>query len=37
MSISVDKFDVFVVDDDLYALEPLRFLLETTGFNQAAP
>jgi two-component system, LuxR family, response regulator FixJ len=33
MSLSADKFDVFVVDDDLYVLESLRFLLETTGFN----
>ena len=33
MSLSVDKFDVFVVDDDLYVLESLRFLLETNGFS----
>jgi two-component system, LuxR family, response regulator FixJ len=33
MSLSADKFDVFVVDDDLHVLESLRFLLETTGFN----
>jgi len=33
MSLSADKFYVFVVDDDLYVLESLRFLLETTGFN----
>jgi CheY-like chemotaxis protein len=33
MSFSADKFNVFVVDDDLHVLESLRFLLETTGFN----
>jgi two-component system response regulator FixJ len=33
MSLSDDKFNVFVVDDDLFVLESLRFLLETTGFN----
>jgi two-component system, LuxR family, response regulator FixJ len=33
MTLSADKFDVFVVDDDLHVLESLRFLLETTGFN----
>jgi two-component system, LuxR family, response regulator FixJ len=33
MALSADKFDVFVVDDDLDVLKSLRFLLETTGFN----
>jgi two-component system, LuxR family, response regulator FixJ len=33
MALSADKFDVFVVDDDLDVLESLRFLLETIGFN----